>query len=114
MPTKKTRKNVVLLSEVRADRMLAEIRQTFTGDGPSVEDAKALAVRVAEQLRILPPNRRRILRTRLAVAVHDLEDLVAALENELSALADDLRAVNRHGDASSAYGRSARIGTKHV
>lgn len=111
MPTTSTtsRRTVVPLAEIRAKRMIAEIRETFSGDGPGDEAAKALAVRVAEQLRVLPPHRRRVLRTRLMVSIHDLEGLIAALEAELEALAHDLRTASRHSDASRAYGQGARI-----
>ncbi len=110
MPTTTTSsRTVVPLAEIRARRMIAEIRETFSGDGPGDEAAKALAVRVAEQLRVLPAHRRRMFRASLMVSIHDLEGLIAALQAELDALADDLRTANRHSDASRAYGQGARI-----
>ncbi len=93
---------VVDLAETRAPRLLTEIRET-----PVPADAEAaidLARQTAGHLAAQPGG---LLRLRMAVAAHDLEDLIDLLEAELATLAGELRTVNRHTSAAATYARTA-------
>lgn len=96
---------VVTLAEARATRTLADIRERLGGDADA--EASQLAACVASQLASLPAEAKRLLRREVAIAVHELEDLVEALESELDQVADDLHAINRRASAAQAYGHAA-------
>lgn len=96
---------VVDLAETRATRLLAEVRETLV---PADADAAFhLAQKLAGDLARHPDS---LLRHRVAVAAHDLEDVIAMLQAELDGLANELRAVNRHTTAATAYSRAADAG----
>lgn len=97
---KHEKRNVVALADARAHRTVAE--------------ATELASEIARGLQALPPDRRRIMRARTALALHDLEALIASLEAELEALANDLHSLNQHSGAATAYGRIAHVSSNRM
>ncbi|EPY02199.1 hypothetical protein [Magnetospirillum fulvum] len=99
---------VISLSERRFERRIEEIREILppAPPGETVDpdlDARQLAEILAQQIAELPDDQRRLVRRRVSVAISDLETLIAELEGDLAALADDLRALNRHDGAVRAY-----------
>lgn len=98
------------LADRRAARRTAEA-EALVAPGLTEAGARELARVVAAQLAALPERERRLLRRKVAVAVHDLESLVVALKAELAGLARDLRAVSSHSGAAGAYGTAARRAT---
>jgi hypothetical protein len=100
---------VVDLAEHRSQRVLAAAQQMLVPDAQEMLAAEELSRRVAEQLATLPPDQGALLRRKVLVAVHDLEGLIEALQQQLDGLADELRRVSVHSTAAMAYGR----GTDH-
>lgn len=94
-------------AEAAASRAIGQIRQGL--DLGDATDAVALSERLAARLAGLAADDRRLLRRDMAVAAHDLEALVEALENELGLLAADLKALNHRTGAARAYGQAATI-----
>jgi hypothetical protein len=105
MSRKTTPGNVVPLAEARIRRALDGVGRHLGGEA----DALALSEGIARQLAAMPPEERGLLRRQVALATHDLEELVDTLEAELGLLADDLRAVNLRSEAVRAYRRAATI-----
>lgn len=98
----------LLPTERRFERRLEEARECLPQEVRGQEgedDPQRLSEQLARQLAALPPEQRRAIRHRIAVAVNDLEGLIGELEQDLAGLADDLRALNRHGGAAQAYAK---------
>src|SRR5512138_3782338 len=94
------------LAAIRARRKLTAIQDTLAPDVPEPLTPLALAERVARQLQELPPERRRLLRARVAWAVLDLNELATTLSGHLAAIRGELVKLNGHRAAIVAYGRS--------
>lgn len=102
------RKPVVVHADIRMRRTIAEAQALMVPEVTDCLTAEQLSRHVAAQLATLPATERRRLRRNAQVAMHDLEELVAVLESELSDLADELRTVSSHSGAVTAYGRTGR------
>lgn len=98
---------VIDLAERRTERVLAATQALLVPDAVGALAAEELSRRVARQLAELPPEQGALLRRKVVVAVHDLEGLVAALQDQLNTLAGELRKVSAHSTAALAYGRRA-------
>lgn len=104
---------VIDLIEVRMTQKLAEAQARLAPNTMDAISAEELSRHVAAQLTHLPTGERTLLRRNLAVTVHDLEGLVAALHDELNGLAEELRTISIHSDAAIAYGQAARRPSDH-
>lgn len=105
----RTRSSSAEIVELHAARTLANIRQSVgLTASMDVADAHALAAAVASQIAQLPPGACNLFRRQVALATHELEALLDVLQGELDALAAELRTVNSHTSAATAYTRMAR------
>ena len=96
-------------AEADATRAIGHIRQHLGVADLSDADAATLSVHLAGQLAALPDDQRRMMRRDIAIAAHELEGLVKALESEMGLLADELKALNQRTSAARAYGRTATV-----
>jgi len=108
MTTTREPAQIISLSERRFERRIEEIREILppAPPGETVDpdlDARQLAEILARQIADLPDDQRRLVRRRVSVAISDLETMIAELEGDLAALAQELRTLNRHDDAARAY-----------
>lgn len=94
-------------AEAETNRVIGQVRQRLGIAELSELDAADLSARLARHLAALPDDERRVMRRDLAIAAHDLEGLVAALEAEMGQLASELKALHQRTDAARAYGRAA-------
>lgn len=104
---------VIHLAEARLTRKMAEAQALLAPELTEAVNAEELSRHVAAQLAALPAEEGGLLRRKLAVTVHDLETLVAALEQELAELAGELRTVSCHSGAANAYGAAGRRPLPH-
>ncbi|MBR9971466.1 hypothetical protein [Magnetospirillum sulfuroxidans] len=109
MHSKPKSAQAVTLAEAQTTRALGHIHHHLGGFDLNDADAAALSVSLARQLSSLPDDSRRLLRRDIAVAAHELEGLVQALETELGLLADDLKSLNQRTGAARAYGQAASV-----
>lgn len=107
MSNKRKPAEPVTLAEAKTTRTLAALRQRV--GATSDADAAAMAAAVASQMAALPASDKRLLRRDMAIAAHELEGLVQALEAELGLLASDLRDLNQRTGAARAYSQAATI-----
>jgi hypothetical protein len=98
---------------IRAKRKLAEIQDSLAPSVPGPLTPQALAERVARQLQALPPERRRLLRAKVAWAVLDLNELATTLSGHLAAIRGELIKLNGHRAAIVAYGRQGPSRRRH-
>jgi len=89
-----------------ARRKLLELRQGLIPDVGDAVSAMELAAKLRQQLASLPANQRRSLRIRLALAVHDLQELDAELQRQFDEVRGELHRINRYRVAMLAYGGS--------
>ncbi|MGE5517948.1 MAG: hypothetical protein ACM31D_19265 [Bacteroidota bacterium] len=104
---------IIELADVRAARGLAATQAALLPDETTLLDAEELSRRVAEQLSTLPRDQGLLLRRKMLVAVHDLESLVDALQEQMNTLALELRKVSSHSSAATAYSRPVRRPSDH-
>jgi len=101
--------NLIDLVEVRSRRTMVRISNSLLPGESTVENAEELANRVARQFEALPDSENGLLRRRVALAIHDLESLISALQADLDNLGQELKAVNQHSGAVKAYNRATRL-----
>lgn len=112
--TRKTDLNAIIeLADVRAARTMVATQASLLPNEPTLLDAEELSRRVAEQLAALPTAEGLLLRRKMLVAVHDLEGLVDALQEQMNTLAHELRKVSSHSSAATAYSRPVRRPSDH-
>lgn len=95
-------------AQLRYVRIMADIRRALPEVGTGAT-ATALAEEVRRQLAALPPARRRLIKTRIALAISDLTALDAFLSRAARLLGDDLRKMYLHRAAARAYGRGTAV-----
>lgn len=113
MTSKPDLDSIIDLADVRASRTLAATQAALLPNEPTLLDAEELSRRVAEQLATLPPGEGLLLRRKMLVAVHDLEGLVDALQEQMNTLSHELRKVSNHSNAATAYSRPVRRPSDH-
>lgn len=113
MPTKPDLTAIIELADVRAARTMAATQASLLPSEPTLLDAEELSRRVAEQLACLPHEEGLLLRRKMLVAVHDLEGLIDALQEQMNTLAQELRKVSSHSNAATAYSRPVRRPSDH-
>jgi len=101
-------------AERRFERQMEEARECLPPEWRSeMEDSgidpQHLSALLVQHLAALPPEQRRALRRRIAVAASDIEGLIGELEQDLAGLAADLRALSRHRGAAQAYMTRAMV-----
>lgn len=113
MPNKPALSAIIELADVRAARTMAATQASLLPSEPTLLDAEELSRRVAAQLATLPREEGLVLRRKMLVAVHDLEGLIDALQEQMSTLAQELRKVSTHSNAATAYSRPVRRPSDH-
>ncbi len=113
MPHARKPNPIVDLAEARLAQNMAEMQALLAPELSDAVSAEALSRHVAAQLAALPAEDGGLLRRKLAVTVHDLETLVASLQQELTGLGQELRTVTCHSGAATAYGTAGRRPTPH-
>lgn len=113
MPNKPALNAIIELADVRAARTMAATQASLLPNEPTLLDAEELSRRVAAQLATLPREEGLVLRRKMLVAVHDLEGLIDALQEQMTTLAQELRKVSTHSTAATAYSRPVRRPSDH-
>lgn len=113
MPNKPALTAIIELADVRAARTIAATQASLLPNEPTLLDAEELSRRVAAQLATLPREEGLVLRRKMLVAVHDLEGLIDALQEQMTTLAQELRKVSTHSTAATAYSRPVRRPSDH-
>lgn len=109
MRSKHDKAQAVTRAEAETTRAIGHVQRRLGLDGLTEQDAARLSARLAGELAALPRDERRMMRRDIAVAAHELEGLVSALEAELGLLADELRTLGQRTAAARAYGHGGSV-----
>ena len=96
------------LMQAQAACKLAEIRQLIAPGTTSPLAYDDLQRTAASRTAQLPAAEREALRLKAMVAYGELERLMAEMSRHLNDIGDELRKVNHHSRAATAYGQTAR------
>lgn len=91
-----------------ASRSLARVRAALVPGLAAEATPEEMSRRLAADLAILPPDRRRDLRRQMTIAVVDLEELVGTLQARLNDLAKEMQKVGSYSSAVGAYNKVTR------
>jgi hypothetical protein len=96
------------LVQAQAARKLAEIHQLIAPGTTSRLAYDDLQRTAAARMAQLPAAEREALRRKAMVAYSELERLMAEMSRHLNDIGEELRKVNHHSRAATAYGQTVR------
>jgi len=105
-------KAALRLVEMRAERKMAEIRQMLLPGIVPPLTPDELRTRLFDRMAQLSPAEQDEMKFKAALAMSELERMVAELSQHMNDIGDELKAVNRHSRAVSAYGQAGRAGNR--
>ncbi len=109
-----TDRSVAELADVKVARAVAEAQALLLPGVTEELSARQFSIRIKERLAGLTGHERFLTIQRMALVVHDMEALVESLRQELADLSQELRKVNQHSGASTAYSRMTQTSSRSL